>query len=403
MYTAQTPGKEKSLAALLVALDNQRDTLVSQYQRVLQDVFFTSRTEIRPKHLGRIALQEANTLRTCLTQPGEAALAHGESLCELGLTDVAVLRLGQATRQFLITLFANDEIAAILDIYDTYQNSVLQGYYQGRAKMVLNEQERIRGALHRAIDRYTVEIKEVEAMAERAAEASQFKSRFIAQTSHDLRTPLGAIVGLTEMLLEDVYGPLTDEQKSPLSRVLHNAQALSQALIELLDQARLEAGELKLRQAPFSPHEMARSVHLDCLPLALRKGLALSLRIAPTLPPTLIGDETRIGQILSNLVVNAIKYTDTGWINVSITHDDQYWALTVKDTGIGISPEALPTIFMPYRQVDEDKSRKVGGVGLGLAIVHQLVTVMGGTITVESRVGQGSTFKAILPLRMAVS
>ena len=128
--------------------------------------------------------------------------------------------------------------------------------------------------------------------------------------------------------------------------------------------------------------------------------MSLQVKVDPHLPPTVIGDRGRTEEILSNLVVNAIKFTDTGGVAIYVNRDDdEHWALQVKDTGIGISEENLARIFEPFHQVDETTSRKFGGVGLGLAIVQQLVTAMNGTVSVKSKIGQGSMFTVILPLR----
>lgn len=374
--------------------------LVLSYRQVLQELLFASRSEIRPRVLNDIATHEADVLIAYLCQQVASGNQRGKELCRLGLPQDSVLRLGQATRQFFIAHLPADSIAPALDLYDSYHNTVLQGFLQNHEEMILGEQERIRGALHRAVDRHTVEIQQVQAMAKKAEEANMFKSSFIAQISHDLRTPLGAILGMSEMLLEEVYGPLDTPKKDILKRIHSNAKSLSKAFTELLDQSRLEAGQLQLREEEFSPQELVKAVHLNCLPMALQKGLAMSLRVDPNLPPTLFGDGEKIGQILSNLVVNAIKYTDSGRVMVMAhTNGDASLILSVKDTGVGISEEAQKYIFEPYRQIDESKSRQVGGVGLGLAIVNQLVTAMGGAISVESRIGRGSTFTVMLPLR----
>jgi signal transduction histidine kinase len=148
---------------------------------------------------------------------------------------------------------------------------------------------------------------------------------------------------------------------------------------------------------------LIQDVYLQCLPLVERKGLVLDIQVAPDLPNKLIGDEARIEQSLSNLVVNAIKFTRAGQVSICARkEDDRHWALQVKDTGIGISEETLAYIFEPFRRVDETTRREFGGVGLGLAIVKQLVTAMDGTVQVESDVNRGSTFTIVLPLKTKV-
>jgi signal transduction histidine kinase len=366
----------------------------------LRETLFNSRSDLRPSQLGRIADDHAIALKDFLLQRLPSGIEHGIQLCRAGLGEQAMLRLAQVTRQFLIAHMEKNQLTPALEIVDGYQNDLMQSFVREREKMILDEQERIRGALERAIARYTVEIKEVQDMAQRATEANEFKSRFIARISHELRTPLGSMMGMAEMLQQNVFGQLTPEQQDITRRIIGNAKTLQQTFDELLDQAQLDAGELRLKDEVFSFRELVQTVHSNCLSLALRKGLALQAKVDHHLPTRAVGDRRRIEQILSNLVVNAIKYTDVGQILIWVYKDsDHCWALEVKDTGIGISKEAQTYIFEPFRQVDETSGRKYGGVGLGLSIVQQLTLAMNGTIRVESELGRGSVFTVTLPLR----
>lgn len=218
--------------------------------------------------------------------------------------------------------------------------------------------------------------------------------------SYELRTPLGALLGLAEMLQQNVYGALTAPQLDIVQRIISNAEGLKQVFTELLDQSQIESGHLRLKERAFSPEALVRKVNANYLALALEKGLSMHVDVTSGLPKTLIGDETRIEQILSNLVVNAIKFTKKGGVTIRVFRgNDSHWAMQVKDTGIGIDAENQTQIFEPFRQADENTSRKYGGVGLGLAIVQQLVEAMQGSIRVESKPGQGSTFTVYLPIR----
>lgn len=265
-------------------------------------------------------------------------------------------------------------------------------------------------SLRQALDRaqrnekeLAVKIEETRVLARKATAANEFKSQLLARISHELRTPLGALMGMTEMLQQNVYGPLTPEQQDITHRIVNNSQALQHVFGELLDQSQIESGQLRLKEEEFSPHTLTQKVYLQCLPLAERKDLTLHVQIDPDLPGELIGDEARIEQSLSNLVVNAIKFTRTGEVSICTRkQDDKHWVLQVKDTGIGISEETLAYIFEPFRRADETTRREFGGVGLGLAIVKQLVTAMNGTVQVESNVGRGSTFTIVLPLKTKV-
>jgi PAS domain S-box-containing protein len=232
-----------------------------------------------------------------------------------------------------------------------------------------------------------------------ALEASRLKSQLLANVSHDLRTPLGAILGYADMLQEGIYGPLLDKQRAILSRIMNNTSELTDLVSELLDQAQLEAGTMKLTLTSFTPTDLVDHAKSHLSVLAKTKGLELTAEIDPDLPSYLWGDQVRLRQILTNLVSNAIKFTEQGAVHFRIYRPDMsHWAIQVSDTGPGIPLEAQTYIFDAFRQVDGTTTRKYSGSGLGLSIVKQLVILMGGQITVESNPEQGSVFTAVLPL-----
>lgn len=386
--------------SLIQSIESNRADLMSSYQQVLRETLFDRRTSIRPSMLKGIASNEVDALNDYLRQPTFSAVEHGVQLFQTGLNEEAVLRLGQVTRQFFLSHHKNDQIALILEVIDVYQESILLGYIQTQEKTILREQELIRSALQAAIGRYTVKIEEIEAIAKKATEANAFKTQFIARIGHELRTPVGAMMGLTEMLQQGIYGPLTPKQKELTQRIINKALVLKEIFSELLDQSQIESGELRLKLEPFSPRALVELVHGNYLPLALQKGLAMQVKIGSNLPSTVIGDQVRIEQILTNLVVNAIKFTQRGSIVIrAYKTNATHWGIEVKDTGIGIAQEHLAYIFEPFRQTDETSGRKYGGVGLGLAIVQQLVAAMNGTVDVKSKFGQGTKFTVNLPLQ----
>lgn len=233
----------------------------------------------------------------------------------------------------------------------------------------------------------------------REAEIDRMKSTFVAIASHDLRTPLTAIVGYADMLQEDIFGSLSGEQRDVMRRVLANTKHMMSLASNLLDQAQIEAGTLALNAVPFCPRELVEGV-VDAMDiLAQGKGLRLSGEVADNVPATLMGDEQRLCQILMNLVGNAIKFTDEGWVRVCVhVPDEDHWTLEVVDTGSGISPGVQTFIFDPFRRADGLPAKQWQGVGLGLSIVKQLVDLMDGEVKLESEVGQGSTFTVVLPL-----
>jgi signal transduction histidine kinase len=377
-----------------------RADLIGLYRRSLQEDLFSNRTEVHPRELAQIAVEEVEALLSYLGDPTFPVVEHGDKFCKKGLSEQTLLGLVRTTRHFFLSHFTGDDVVETLNIIGRYQNGLVRGFIKAREQMILEEQERIRGALQVAIGRYTVEIKEVQQIAQRANEANEFKSQFIARISHELRTPLGALLGLADMLQNGVYGTLTPAQLDIVQRIIGNAEELKQVFTELLDQSQIESGQLRLKEKPFSPQTLVKKVHSNYLAMALEKGLSMRLETVPDLPETLIGDGARIEQILSNLVVNAIKFTRKGGITVRVFKDgNSLWVMQVTDTGIGIASEDQVQIFEPFRQADENTSRRYGGVGLGLAIAKQLVQAMQGSIHVESKPGQGSTFTVSLPIR----
>lgn len=236
---------------------------------------------------------------------------------------------------------------------------------------------------------------------DQALAASNLKSQLLANVSHDVRTPLGGILGYAEMLLEGVFDPLSSNQQEAAKEIIDSARQLLNLISNLLDQARIEAGKLALDISPFAPRDLLDALDTSLGWLAQRRQLTLVSQIAPDMPVSLIGDRERIQQILFNLVSNALKFTEHGGVSVNIYRANAaYWAIEVSDTGPGIPPEAQTYIFEAFRQVDGSVTRRHGGVGLGLSIVKQLVDLMGGQVSLESSQGQGSIFTVILPLQL---
>jgi signal transduction histidine kinase len=243
-------------------------------------------------------------------------------------------------------------------------------------------------------------VLEVQEFAQKAVEANEFKSRLIARVSHELRTPIGAMLGIAEMLQLSTYGPLSEDQKRLMQRIIINSKHLDQVFTEVLEQSQFEMDQPRIQESDVNLAALMRRIETIHRPNAEQKGLSLRTRLDPNLPPSLICDPTRIESVMSHLINNAIKFTPKGSINVEIfAAESDQWALRVRDTGIGIPTHAHEFIFEPFRQVDEGISRQYGGMGLGLSIVRQLVQAMRGNVTLESQVGEGSTFTVTLPLK----
>lgn len=261
----------------------------------------------------------------------------------------------------------------------------------------LKESRTLNTELDQRVQQRTIELAQAN---EQLKELDRLKSQFVSMISHELRTPLGVIQGFTEMLVDGVYGEIDDQQMNALNRIREHTRRLQGLVNDLLDQARLEAGRMSLHMGDFSPRDLGDEVYESMYVLAEEKNLDLTVTVAETVPDTLRGDYKRLLQILINLVNNAIKFTNEGWIHVSIDRrDEDAWAIEVADSGIGISQKEQEFIFDPFRQA-EDSDKSQAGSGLGLSIVKHLANLMGGYVLLTSKVGHGSVFTVILPLSM---
>jgi signal transduction histidine kinase len=240
---------------------------------------------------------------------------------------------------------------------------------------------------------------EIQDKSRQLAEASQHKSQFLANMSHELRTPLNAILGYTELIADGVYGEPTEKMHAALKRLETNGKHLLGLINEVLDLSKIEAGQLKLDLAEYSIQDVAQTVYSAVEPLAADKKLAFKCEVSPNLPAG-YGDGRRLTQVLLNLVGNAIKFTDAGEVVIAATASNGSFNLSVRDTGPGIAEADQAKLFQEFQQADNSITKKKGGTGLGLAISKRIVEMHGGKIWLESVVGQGSTFKFTLPVRV---
>ena len=238
---------------------------------------------------------------------------------------------------------------------------------------------------------------------DKAEQANQLRGEFLANMSHEIRTPMNGIVGMTELALEL---STSDSQKEYLTLAKDSANHLLQIINEILDFSKIEANALELMPVELCPAQLIRHTTRSLEQLARAKGIELHLKADPSLPDLVWMDPVRMRQVLTNLIGNAIKFTNTGAVTVTthvdheILEEKSWLRITIEDTGIGFDPARTQALFSPFTQADGSVTRSFGGTGLGLAITRSLLQLMGGDITAEGRPGLGATFVASMPLHV---
>jgi signal transduction histidine kinase/CheY-like chemotaxis protein len=238
---------------------------------------------------------------------------------------------------------------------------------------------------------------EIQRTAERLKEVDRLKSQFLANMSHELRTPLNSIIGFSRVILKGIDGPLTDMQRTDLQAIFDGGQHLLGLINDILDISKIQAGKMELAFEDVDLHDIVKGVMSTAIALVKDKPIQLQQALPPDLP-TVHGDARRLRQVLLNLVSNAAKFTQEGFIRVEAEATPTEVIISVVDSGIGIPPDKTETIFEPFTQVDASTTRRTGGTGLGLSISRHLVDIHGGRIWLESTPGVGSTFYVALPI-----
>ncbi len=348
-----------------------------------EDLIETVRAE--PIRLGEGAIGHAAEIRT----PVEFPNLLDESRLAIPRTRVILARYGYRSLLAVPFLF-EQEIVGGLSVWRHEAGSfppevvhLLQAFATQSALAIRNAQL----------------FREIEEKGRQLEIASQHKSQFLANMSHELRTPLNAILGYTELILDNIYGEVTDKLRDVLQRVQNSGRHLLGLINDVLDLSKIEAGQFALSLSDYSIREVVHTVMASVESLAAEKRLALKVTVPRDLPPGK-GDERRITQLLLNLVGNAIKFTEAGEVGVRVTAADDQFLVAVSDTGPGISEADQRKIFEEFQQVDTPSTRSKGGTGLGLSIAKRIAEMHGGRMWVESSLGKGSTFSFILPVRV---
>lgn len=301
----------------------------------------------------------------------------------------------------VITKYPGDEIGTLTETFNYMVNEVAKSKMElekelTRRARLLDEREELVALLQKA----NKQLKELDTL----------KSAFIANMSHELRTPMNAIIGYTDLLLDEVDGPLNDDQKTSLKKVAANARHLLQLINDVLDISKIESGKIELKPKEVDLRELIEGIMVTFEPLILKKGLSFSIDIEQRAEKLYV-DEDKAKQILINLISNAVKFTHQGGISVKAKVSEkgkdkdgnpQFIEISVTDTGIGIKEEDLEKIFDKFAQADISTTRQYEGTGLGLSIVRGLVALHKGMVWAESEVGKGSTFYVLLPFKKEV-
>jgi signal transduction histidine kinase len=332
-----------------------------------------------------------------------------------GLTLVRAIRAQEITSPLIVLTGQGDEQIAV-DLMKAGASDYLgkSKISAGRIAQMLRNALRVHQAEQQAIlanrqlkESYNLLVEQHKALEQQRQQiheqnlqlihAGALKSRFLATISHELRTPLNAILGFSQMLLRPSKGVLTPKQSEMVQRIFSNGKNLLQMLNEVLDFTQIEANHLHLQPELFNLKNLVTATVEEVRSLAALKELNLTTQLNLQ-DAVVFNDTVRLRQALINLLSNAIKFTDTGKVWVELTEiSHNRVSIAVRDTGIGIAPEHMDYIFEAFRQIDQTNTRKHSGTGLGLAITQTLVNIMGGTLTVTSQLGKGSTFKIELP------
>ena len=294
------------------------------------------------------------------------------------------------------SLMANERTRILAEnLYETNQQLEAQAEeLQEQSEELKSQSEELRQTAEELQEQNV----ELEAQRDQVEEANRLKSEFLSNMSHELRTPLNSVMALSRVLLMQAKDKLSEEELNYLEIIERNGKNLLSLINDILDLSKIEAGRMDVYPRLFPVDSTIETILERLEPLAENKGIELIKKV-PDDFPQIESDESRVHQILQNLVANAVKFTEKGAVTISARSDDERIYIDVNDTGIGISEKDLPCIFEEFRQVDGTSSRQYEGTGLGLAIAYKAASMLGGNLSVESVLGKGSTFTLTFPIK----
>jgi signal transduction histidine kinase len=261
------------------------------------------------------------------------------------------------------------------------------------AVLALNNAGQYQALLH--------EVEKRQEVVKQLGAALEFKTEFVANISHEVRTPIYSFIGFAELLAGEGYGELNEEQAGVVKRMLENAEHLLEMINNILDHARMESGEFRIRCTQQDLKAFVSDIAETCRPLVKDKAVSIHATCDEHTPVVVI-DWCILRQIALNLVSNAIKFTEVGRVEIKAGYDETEGAifLNVLDTGVGMDPKRISDIFEPFRQLENSYTKKYAGTGLGLAITKKQIEMLGGTISVQSEEGKGAQFSVVFPVKV---